>query len=139
MSVLRTSSWPPLVHPSCPQLLLRQEVRHPAVLCLFKALIWGSKVGFGDLNVSNTDVLIIIVSIVYLFIYTFFFFSNFFHYLSFVHLYLLLSAPFKSQFCKISVYKYVLVKALLTAVTGKPSNLIHQSTTRLFLCSFHSK
>ena len=126
MSVLRISSSPPLVHPSCPQLLLRQEVRHTAVLCLFKALIRGSKVGFGDLNVSNTDVLIIIVSIIYFFIYTFsFFFSNFFHYLSFVHLYLLLSAPFKSQFCKISVYKYVLVKALLTAVTGKPSNLIH--------------
>lgn len=80
LSVLRTSSLPPLVQPSHPQLLLGQEVRHPAVLCLFKALIWGSKVGFGDLDVSTTGVLIIIVSIIYLFIYTVSFFSNFFHY-----------------------------------------------------------
>ena len=78
LSVLRTSSLPPLVQPSCPQLFLRQEARHPAVLCLFKALIWGSKVGFGDLDVSSTGVLIIRVSIIYLFIYTFSFFSDFF-------------------------------------------------------------
>lgn len=67
------------------------------------------------------------ILLTYLFINAFTAFSNFFCYLSLVHLYLLPPVLFKSQFLNLCVYKHLSIKVMLklTAVKRQTLNLIH--------------